>query len=265
MTQQLQVEGIDVFIEGQGNETIVMIHGWPDTYRLWDAQVDFFKAKYRCVRFTLPGFDVDKPCKAFSLQQTIQIFKSIIEKVSPDQKVILMLHDWGCVFGYQFYMQNQSMVSRIIGIDIGEVGSFQKDLSSKAKAMVFTYQIWLALAWRIGGRFGDKMTHSMAKALQCKSDPKYISVCMNYPYYITWFGAFGSYKGTAKFVPSCPMLFMYGTKKPFMFHSEKWADQLSSQQGNQVLGFDTSHWVMRDQPEQFNRTVEAWLSLPSGG
>jgi pimeloyl-ACP methyl ester carboxylesterase len=212
MPQQLQVEGIDVFIEGQGNETIVMIHGWPDTYRLWDAQVDFFKTKYRCVRFTLPGFDIDKPCQAFSLQQTIQIFKSIIEKVSPDQKAILMLHDWGCVFGYQFYMQNQSMVSRIIGVDIGDMSTLEADLSAKAKCMILTYQMWLALAWRIGGRLGDKMTRSMARALKCQSDPQYIGVCMNYPYYITWFKAHGSYDAAASFDPSCPMLFMYGTK-----------------------------------------------------
>ena len=44
-----------------------MIHGWPDTYRLWDAQVAFFKDRYRCVRFTLPGFDIDKPRRAFSV------------------------------------------------------------------------------------------------------------------------------------------------------------------------------------------------------
>ncbi|MGZ5819342.1 MAG: alpha/beta fold hydrolase, partial [Burkholderiaceae bacterium] len=254
--------GIDVFIEGQGDETIVMIHGWPDTYRLWDEQVDFFKAKYRCVRFTLPGFDIGKPCQAFSLQQTIQIFKSIMEKVSPDQKVILMLHDWGCVFGYQFAMQHQAMVSKIIGVDIGDMASLEADLSAKAKCMILAYQMWLALAWRVGGRLGDKMTRSMARALRCKSDPQYIGVGMNYPYYITWFKAHGSYDAAVPLDPPCPMLFMYGTKKPFMFHSRAWAEQLGKKKDNQVLAFDTSHWVMRDQPEKFNQAVDAWLSLP---
>jgi hypothetical protein len=27
----LQIDDIDVFLEGEGNETIVMIPGWPDT------------------------------------------------------------------------------------------------------------------------------------------------------------------------------------------------------------------------------------------
>ena len=35
----LQVQGIDLHISGEGPQTIVMIHGWPDTWRLWDATV----------------------------------------------------------------------------------------------------------------------------------------------------------------------------------------------------------------------------------
>jgi pimeloyl-ACP methyl ester carboxylesterase len=260
MSVQLQIEGIDVFVEGQGDETIVMIHGWPDTYRLWDEQAACFKTKYRCVRFTLPGFDIDKPRQAYSLAETIRIFKSVIEQVSPDRKVILMLHDWGCVFGYQFAMQNPAMVSAIIGVDVGETSSLKSELSFKAKGMMFSYQVFLALAWRIGGGIGDRMTRWLARAFNCTSEQRYIGSCMNYPYYIRWFKAHGSYDAAVPVAPACPLLFIYGTKKPFMFHSKKWAQQLALQSGSQVLEFRTSHWVMRDQPNQFNQAVDTWLS-----
>jgi pimeloyl-ACP methyl ester carboxylesterase len=262
MIQQLQIGGIDVLVEGEGAETILMIHGWPDTYRLWDAQVAFFKTKYRCVRFTLPGFDIAKPRRACSLAETIKLFKTIVEQVSPGRKVILMLHDWGCVFGYQFAMQHQAMVSKIIGVDIGDAASpeYVQSLTFKAKAMVFAYQFWLALAWRIGGPMGDGMTRFMARSLRCKSDPRYIGACMNYPYYITWFKAYGSYDAVVPFAPACPMLFVYGRRKPFMFHSRKWAAQLESRPGNRVIEFDTSHWVMAVQPQKFNEAVDAWLA-----
>ena len=55
----LSVEGIDVLIEGDGPQTLLMLHGWPDTHRLWDATVDALKARHRCVRLTLP---VDYVC-----------------------------------------------------------------------------------------------------------------------------------------------------------------------------------------------------------
>ena len=48
---------IDLHIEGAGEETVLMVHGWPDTYRLWDAQVEALKGRFRCIRFTLPGLD----------------------------------------------------------------------------------------------------------------------------------------------------------------------------------------------------------------
>ena len=50
------IDGVDVHIDGSGVGTLVMVHGWPDTYRLWDEQVAFLQARHRCVRFTLPGF-----------------------------------------------------------------------------------------------------------------------------------------------------------------------------------------------------------------
>jgi pimeloyl-ACP methyl ester carboxylesterase len=214
------------------------------------------------VRFTLPGFDIGKPRRAFSLAETITLFKRVMEQVSPGRKVILMLHDWGCMFGYQFTMQNQSMVSKIIGVDVGDAGSREhvQSLGFKSKAMVFAYQFWLATAWRIGGPLGDGMTRFMARALRCKSDPQYIGACMNYPYYITWFKAYGSYDAAVYFAPTCPMLFVYGRRKPFMFHSTKWADQLGRQQGSSVLELDTSHWVMVQQPQKFNQAVDAWLA-----
>ncbi|MEO8401602.1 MAG: alpha/beta hydrolase [Gammaproteobacteria bacterium] len=259
MREQVQIDGVDVYLAGKGDETIVMIHGWPDTYRLWDAQVALLQTKYRCVRFTFPGFDIEKPRQLFTLPQVIQIFKHIIEQVSPNKKVILMLHDWGCFFGYQFYMQNQTMVSKIIGIDIGNVHSLEHraSLTASQKASLYTYQIWLALAWRIGGRLGDKMTKFLVRLLPCKSDLQYISACMNYPYYLRAFT--DSLNKAPLPIISCPMLFIYGTKKPFLFHSKPWVDHLSKQKGNQVIALDTSHWVMIDEPEKFNQSVEAWL------
>jgi pimeloyl-ACP methyl ester carboxylesterase len=262
MSSTLQIDGIDVFVEGEGNETIAMIHGWPDTYRLWDAQVAFFKERYRCVRFTLPGFDIDKPRHPFSLAQTIAMIKKIIQQTCPAQRVVLMVHDWGCVFGYQLVMRHPSLVSKIVGVDIGDAGTSQHllSLNAKAKAMVFVYQIWLAIAWRIGGSIGDKMTKSMARALKCPADPQFIDSRMNYPYYIKWTGTHGSYRDVVTFEPPVPMLFVYGKRKSFFFHTQAWADALATRPGSQVRALETGHWVMSEQPQQFNQIVHAWLA-----
>jgi pimeloyl-ACP methyl ester carboxylesterase len=83
---------------------------------------------------------------------------------------------------------------------------------------------------------------------------------MNYPYDIQWTGSAGGYPKARPFEPTCPMLFMYGRKKPFMFHSQEWAGKLLQTPGNQVLGFDTGHWIMTQQPQSFNQAVLSWLA-----
>jgi pimeloyl-ACP methyl ester carboxylesterase len=258
----LEIDGIDVFVEGDGAETIVMIHGWPDTYRLWDAQAAFFKDRYRCVRFTLPGFDIGKPRRAYSMAETMAIVKDIIERTSPGRKVILMLHDWGCFFGYQFAMRHPSLVSKIVGVDIGDAGTRAhiRSLTFKARLMMIAYQLWLAAAWRIGGRLGERMTLWMARIARAPSDPRFIDSRMDYPYYIRWMKAHGSYRDLVRFEPSVPMLFIYGKRKPFLFHTPAWAEALAARPGNAVHAFETGHWVMSKRPQQFNEAVAAWLA-----
>ena len=280
MNPALQVDGIDILVEGDGPNTLVMVHGWPDNHRLWDAQVDHFRASHRCVRFTLPGFDLHQPRRAASLAELVALIRGVVEATSDGRPVTLMLHDWGCVFGYQFAMLHPAMVSRIVGVDIGDAGSpdHQRSMSLRAKAMVFGYQAWLAVAWRISGfgrsgglgrsgGFGghwpalaDRMTRRMAKALRAPAEPALVGAQMNYPYDIEWTGSHGSYRGRVPFNPACPMLYIFGQRKPFQFHSRAWADALAARPGSRVLPFATGHWVMKQQPQAFNTAVADWLA-----
>ena len=261
----MNIDGIQVLIEGSTNpdaQTIVMIHGWPDTLRLWDAQVEAFKHHFRCVRFTVPGFDRQLPIRAHSLDELVRFIQTVVQKVSPNRAVILLVHDWGCLFGYEFNMRHPELVSAIIGVDIGDVSSpdYLRSLGLKAKLMIATYQLWLALAWAIGGGVGSWMTRAMARALRCPSDPTAINVGMNYPYFIQWTGRHGSYRRVARFAPACPMLFVYGRKKPFMFHSKAWAQQISGKPANKAVQMNTGHWVMTEQATEFNNLVLSWLA-----
>ena len=261
MSNVVSVRGVDILIEGDGAETIIMVHGWPDTYRLWDAQVERFKERYRCVHFTLPGFDAAGERRAYLLDELTDFLARVIEKVAPGQKVILMSHDWGCVFGYEFYMRHPQMVSRIIGVDVGDPFSARQSWTLRHWMIVLGYQGWLAMAWAIGGRIGDWMARFMARALRCPSPLTYVGSRMCYPYFVQWFGGRSSYRKRGQpFTPSCPILFIYGARKPVMFHAKTWTDGLLASSHNRVEKFDTSHWVMSEQPDRFNEVVDDWLS-----
>lgn len=245
-----------VIVDGAGPKAIVMIHGWPDTHRLWDAQVDALKSTYRCVRFTLPGFESAQPRRAYSADEVIETIRGVVEKTCPGERVTLLLHDWGCFYGYQFAMRYPERVERVIGVDIGDAGSRQNraELGLRGLFIIAAYQLWLASAWRIGGRIGDAMARAMARYMRCPTDPRTIHAQMGYPYAVRWLGAAGGVRGLKAFKPHCPMLFLYGERKPVMFHSREWAQGVTSK------AFPTGHWIMVERPREFNAALLAWLA-----
>jgi pimeloyl-ACP methyl ester carboxylesterase len=186
---------------------------------------------------------------------------TVVDQVSPGLPVTLLLHDWGCVFGYEFAARNPSRVSRIVAVDVGDMGSpaARRSLTPRQRWQVFAYQFWLAVAWKIGGHPGDRMTRRMARRLGSRVDPERIGWQMNYPYAMQWFGSLGGLAHAAPVRPDCPLLYVYGTRKAFMFHSPQWLAWLQGRPGCAVHALPTGHWVMLQRPDLFNPIVREWL------
>lgn len=258
----MKIGEVEVHVEGDGPDTIVMLHGWPDTYRLWDAQVAALKGQYRCVRFSWPGFEHGDARRVRTLDELAETVKRVVEQVSPGKPVILLLHDWGCPFGYTFQQRHPALVSKIIATDVGDAISLRREATIGILLGVLAYQLPLAFAWMIGGRIGDAITRFIAKGIRCPTDPAMIHSGMCYPYWLVWFaGRATSLRAQFReFRPTVPMLYMYAKRKPFQFHARSWIEYLKSRPGNEVIGFDTGHWVMQADPQGFNAAVSGWLA-----
>lgn len=259
------IEGIQVRAEGEGDEVVLMLHGWPDSAELWDSTVQALRGSHRCVRLTLPGFELHSPARPTSLDAMCALLEQIIQTVSPERPVTLLIHDWGCVFGYEFAARHPQRVRRIAAVDIGDHnnGRYLRSLAWRERMGIFSYQLWLALAWWIGLRvstaLGNRMTRAKARGVHCPAPSGGIGWQMNYPYAMQWFGAYGGFRNAHRVEVHCPTLFVYGTRKPFMFHSEAWLQSLRSTPGCAALGLKSGHWVMLDQPEPFHAALRDWL------
>ena len=268
MSQPTQIADTDVWVDGEGPHTVVMLHGWPDSPALWDSSVDALQESYRCARFHLPGYALGKLSQPMSVADTTDLIKTIVDAVSPIEPVTLLLHDWGCLFGYEFAARHPHRVARVIGVDIGDTGSdaYLKSLSARQKLMIAGYQLWLATAWCLGPlapALADRMTRFMARSIGCRNDGERIGWQMNYPYAMQWLGALGGLRGVLPVErllgENMPTLYLYGLRKPFMFHSPGWLEQLARAPGCAVHALETGHWVMVHKPTEFNAIVRSWL------
>ncbi|WP_346014504.1 alpha/beta fold hydrolase [Rubrivivax gelatinosus] len=257
----LEVGGVTVHIEGQGEQTLVFVHGWPDSHQVWDSQVAALSASWRCLRFTLPGFAPGDDGRARSLDEIVATLLAVVDAASPGQPVVLVLHDWGCFFGYRFAERHGDRVRAIVAIDIGgDAGSRanRAEMGWRGQAGALAYQLTLALAWRLGGRAGDAVARALAGAFRAPAAGE-TRAAMGWPYAVQWFGAAGGFGRPRVFLPQCPMLYVYGTRKPFMFHSRRWLERLQASPGCGVLALDAGHWVMIQQGPALNAAIAGWL------
>lgn len=265
--RSIEVEGLRVTVEGQG-PVVVLLHGWPDSPALWDGLVASLQDRWTCVRFALPGFDLARAPRPVSVDEMCRLIAAVVDAVSPGAPVTLVLHDWGCFFGYEFAARHAARVARVVGVDIGDSnsGAYLKTLTAKEKLLIAGYQLWLAAAWKLGAwwpSLANGLTRFMARQVGCRTEPSAIGWQMNYPYAMQWFGSLGGLRGVARvdkvFGPRIPILFCYGRRKPFMFHSRRWVEALDAMPGSATHGFDAGHWLMLQKKAEFQQVIAAWL------
>ena len=80
--------------------TLVMVHGWPDTHRLWSGVAALLAEEFRLVAYDTRGqgeSDEPEDDAAYELRHLAQDFRAVVDAVSPDQPVHVVAHDWGSI------------------------------------------------------------------------------------------------------------------------------------------------------------------------
>ena len=243
-------------IEGNPTgHTIFFIQGWPDDASIWDDAVAALSGTYRCVRVTLPNFDGERTTReGYDTETIVRALEDVLREVSDRGKVTLVLHDWGCYWGYPLHNRHQDLVARVAGLDIAP--HFKP--RGKDVPLIVGYQGWLYAAFAIGGSVGDAMTRRFAKIAKAPAAPSRVNAGMNYPYR-NIFRDLASGRGkalTKGYWPTCPILFAYGADKPYFFHGDVWLDHVRKV-GGKIVAVPCGHWVQKH--EGFVELLTTWL------
>jgi len=101
-------DGLDlaVFEDGERSApTIVLLHGYPDTHRVWNAVTAELAGTFHVVRYDTRGAgesDVPKTTAAYRLDHLEADFAAVLDACAPGQRVHLAGHDWGSIQGWHF-------------------------------------------------------------------------------------------------------------------------------------------------------------------
>lgn len=254
----------ETIIEGNPEgRTLVFIHGWPDNASLWRKQVAALAADYRCVLVTLPNFG-EEPVRAggFRFPELVDRLRNTLDEVQPEGQVTLITHDWGAYIGYLLEEACPERIERMVAMDVG--GRAGKP-TLKAALMILGYQWALVLCWLVGGLvppLGNVMTRGVARVVKVPGrQRKNIRSRYNYPYFYLWQGILLPWKrhGILQgYQPKCPVAYLYGTRKPFQFHSEGWLRMVAAS-GGFAQGIDAGHWLQEQRAEEVNGLIIEWL------
>ncbi|MGO4202963.1 alpha/beta fold hydrolase [Rhodococcus sp. TAF43] len=91
----------------QGNpdgETLVLVHGWPDTHELWQHVIPHLADRFRIVSYDTRGAGASSAptaVSAYALQELAKDLFAVIDAVSPDAPVHVLAHDWGAVESWE--------------------------------------------------------------------------------------------------------------------------------------------------------------------
>jgi pimeloyl-ACP methyl ester carboxylesterase len=253
-------------VEGNpSGPTLVFIHGWPDDASLWRKQVPVLAPDYRCVLITLPNFGREHVrAGGFDFPELVEMIASTIRTVQAEGRVHLVTHDWGAYIGYVLEQTHPEMIESMIALDIGgHLG--RPDIRSAL--MIAGYQKALIMSWLVGGLIpplGNLMTKTVGRVVRVPSRQRAgIRSRYNYSYFYLWRGLILPWKRSSilgRYRPQCPVLYLYGERKPVMFHSRRWLE-IVSEQGGRTEGIPSAgHWFMETHPEIVNERISAWLA-----
>src|SRR5262245_40110835 len=257
--------------EGEG-EPVLLLHGYPDSSRLWRCQVPALTAAgFRAGAPDLRGFgESDRPDRvaSYALPNILGDVLGILDAAVRDRTHVGG-PDWRAVVGWALAATMPSRVARLVALTVGHPSGFFADpIGQRERSWYILFYQHAGLAeealrrddWRLfrqlGRGEGDVDAH-----IRDLDRPGALTAAMN------WYRANAPAEafGVANPMPlppvSCPVLGVWPARDPFLGEAQMLASAEHCQGGWRYERVDdVSHWIPLDAPDRLNRLVLGFLA-----
>ena len=126
---RLEVNGIGLEVEDRGSgPAVLLLHGWPDSHRLWRHQVEALTAAgYRTVAPDLRGFgETDRPVdvEAYSMLDIAGDVVGLLDHLGIERAHVVG-HDWGAALAWAVAAFAPDRVDHLAVLSVGHPSSFR--------------------------------------------------------------------------------------------------------------------------------------------
>ncbi|MCC8164727.1 MAG: alpha/beta hydrolase, partial [Planctomycetes bacterium] len=99
-------------------EALVFIHGWASNLTFWQAQMDAFQGRYRCIAIDMPGFG--RSGKPQDIDYDLDLYARAIAAAVDDAGVtnpVLIGHSMGFAMARQFLVRYPGVARAVVNVD----------------------------------------------------------------------------------------------------------------------------------------------------
>jgi pimeloyl-ACP methyl ester carboxylesterase len=125
----LQVEVGDPASGASDAEAVLLLHGFPDSHKLWRYQVPVLReAGYRTIAPDLRGFgDSDRPddLAGYRLTMSVEDMVAVLDQLGIDRAHVVC-HDFGAVVGWLLAALQPDRVGRLIALSVGHPMAYRR-------------------------------------------------------------------------------------------------------------------------------------------
>lgn len=129
------VQGVNIHYVQAGiknnKPTIFFLHGFPECWETWEAQIQYFSKEYRVIAPDLPGYNLsDKPgdVSFFTVPNLVNFFADFIKVVSANEHVYLVAHDWGGAIAWPLTAFHPKLIKKLIILNAAHPSAFTREM-----------------------------------------------------------------------------------------------------------------------------------------
>ncbi len=183
------------------------------------------------------------------------------------KRKVIVGHDWGALFTYYLDRDHPNTADHLITLDV----SPDEKTDVLFVLLTMTYLIYQAMTFLVFETLGNFMMHLLLFFVFSRYNPsKYykhegVHSRMNYLYWnfvvkiLHRAKRFWNirYDFRNRYVPSCPVTYLYASDKLIQLHSQKWLEHLRARgDGSRSLGVGGGHWISLMHPDLMLSIVE---------